>query len=175
MVSMKGDPPFRLPAEFVLGLACPSPGELAYGYQNNWITRQDVVSIAVAKHIRGCLLTEAEDALVLLLPDDLDLVPDLVESLAVPGQSTESRARLWLFLSLSWLLEHRAEFRDPYLVIENLYSLFEYPDEMKGFVRFMPISPGEELGLEAMQRRWEQYVATQKDFYRERDPCLPDV
>jgi hypothetical protein len=69
--------------------------------------------IAVAKHIRGCLLTEAEDALVLLLPDDLDLVPDLVESLAVAGQSTESRARLWMFLSLGWLLEHRAESSGP--------------------------------------------------------------
>lgn len=161
--------PFRIPAAFILDRVRLWPQELAYGYQHLWISQQDVVRILEAKAAAGDTLTEIEERLLLLLPSDLDQVPALVESLAVGGQPDESRARVWMFLSLARLLDQRQFVPDPFLVIENLYSDFDYPEEMAPLVRFMPAPPGAELGLDAIARRWEEYVARMSEMYADRD------
>ncbi len=40
---------FNIPASFVLERALPTGAELAYGYRDGWLTRKDVVALALAK------------------------------------------------------------------------------------------------------------------------------
>lgn len=150
--------PFPIPAGFVTAYLLPTGAELAYGYRMGWITATDVVSIALAKETTGAPMTEAEHDLALLLSDEFDRVEDLVAILEIDDEPAELRARVWLYLALAWLHEHRADFEDPFGVIELLYADFDYPDEMKGLVRYMPVEPGEPTGMGAMEARWSEYL-----------------
>lgn len=107
--------------------------------------------------------------MALLLSDDLDRVQELLLDLQRPDQPSEERARLWLFLSLAWLLEHSEEFTDPFEVIDMLYADFDYPDEIREFVSFMPNAAGGSAGRDAIRRRWKAYVERVSGEYHRRD------
>lgn len=89
---------------------------------------------------------------------------ELVERLAEgePGHSDDEIRSKWLYLVLAWLYEHRHEDSDPLQRIEEVYADFGYPEQLAGFVRYMPMA-GPDLGSrEANERRlferWKQYV-----------------
>lgn len=91
-------------------------------------------------------------------------VTQLVLELAAdqPVVSEESISDKWLFLVLAFVFEHRHTFDDPLTVAEELYSDFGCPDQVAGFVRYMPFD-GPDLGsLEAneagMLHTWQAYL-----------------
>src|SRR5688572_20002463 len=92
---------FNIPATFVAARAMPSRAELGYGYREGWLTRADVVALALAKYEAELPLSSAEEELALLLSCDLDRVDELIADLEFDDEPTEQRARLWLFLSLA--------------------------------------------------------------------------
>jgi hypothetical protein len=166
---------FRIPAEFVARHGLPTATELAYGYGGGWLLREDVVAIALRKYEVGLPLRDAEEALALLLSDDIGRVDDLVDELRHGDQPEELRARYWLFLALAWLREHPDLAEDPLQAIELLYADFGYPAEIDMIVRSMPPSPGERTGLAAMRKRWTAYVDDLTSEYRHRQDVLMGV
>jgi hypothetical protein len=102
-------------------------------------------------------------------------VDQLVAELEIVDEPSEQRARLWVFLALSWLLEHREDYSDPLQVIEMLYTDFDYPDEIQGLVRFMPNAPGEDPGIEAIKQRWRAFIDRLSAEYRQRDLASNDL
>jgi hypothetical protein len=158
----------ELPGSFIIGRGLPTAGELAYGYAAGYLSRSSVVSIALAKLEAGVVLTAAEDQLALLLSDELDRVDDLAEDLAFVSEPSELRARFWLFMVLSWVFEHRCDFDDPLGVVEQVYADFEYPEEIEGFVRFMPAQPGQVASVAAIEDRWVDYLSRTGREYAER-------
>lgn len=160
---------FELRASFVLARAVPTAAELAYGYRDGWLRPADVVEIAVAKLNLGAQLAAAEEELALLLADELEVVEELIVDLEVSDQPTEERARLWLFLALAWLWEHRAKFDDPLEVIELLYAEFDYPEEISGLVRYIPAPPGGPTGPGTIEERWRAFLDQMAGEYRDRD------
>jgi hypothetical protein len=158
----------RLPAPFVIERASPTGAELAYGFREGWLSRKDVVEVALAKYKADVVLSPPEEELALLLPDDLDRVDDVVSVLEFSDEPVEQRERLWLFLALAWLLDHRSDYEDPLGVIEQLYADFEYPEEIRSLVRFIPLGPGDVPGIEGIERRWHDYVERVGLEYRQR-------
>jgi hypothetical protein len=160
---------FRIRADYVMARAVPTAPEIACGVEQGWLSPSDAVAIAVEKLDRGCLLTPPEERLALLLVDDLDEVPALVSELGVGFEPMELRERLWLFLALDWLADHREDFDDPYEVIEMLYADFGYPAEISGLVRWMPVAEGEPTGIGAIDEKWGRYLASTRQLYVARD------
>lgn len=160
---------FNIPAAFVVARAMPTGAELAYGFREGWLTSVDVVAVALAKYEADLPLRSGEEELALLLSEDLDRVDELITDLEIVDEPSEQRARLWLFLALAWLLEHRQDFRDPLEVIEMLYADFDYPDEIQGLVRFMPTAPGEAAAVDALEQRWRAFVDRVTVEYQQRD------
>jgi hypothetical protein len=161
--------PFHIPADFVLHRCRPTANEIAYGHQQGWIDSRDVVEIVEKKARGGCDLTPSEEEVLLLLPEDLERVPGYVEAMAVGGEPVEVRARLWMYLALAWLLVNEPSISDPYLMIEDMYSLLDYPDELAPLVRFLPAPPGEQEGPQGLHARWERYVGALERVYADRD------
>lgn len=159
---------FNIPAEFVASHGLPTATELAYGYRNGWLARDDVVAVALQKFEAGVSLRESEETLALLLSDEFDQVDDLVGELQFGDQPQERRARYWLFLALAWLLEHPEIADDPLEVIELLYADFDHPSEIQGLVRYMPPPNGARTGLDAIRDRWVEYVEDAKGDYTQR-------
>lgn len=160
---------FPLPVSFVLERVLPTGAELAWGYRHGWVSAESAVAIAVAKLEAGAYLSGPEEELALLLSDDLDRVQELLKDLEFVGEPAELRARLWLFLSLAFVFERRDECDDPLGVVEDLYALFEYPDEIQGLVRYMPVPVGEPMGLDAVMQRWASWLASVGNEYRHRE------
>ena len=148
----------QLPPTFVVERALPTAEELAYGYEEGFLSRAGVVALALAKLEAGLALTPPEERAALLLSDEFDAVDDLMEDLQVGSEPRERRARFWLFMVLAWVLARRDQFDDPLGVVELVYADFEYPDEIQGLVRFMPLQPGHEAGVAALERHWADFV-----------------
>lgn len=129
---------FALPAEFVLARATPTPHELVYGYQHGWLDDEGVVQVAEAALSMGVTLPDAVEELALLLRDDRYRVAELIRAVAeqIPANDAalprENPSRLWLYLALDWVYEHRADFVEPLEVIEMIYADFDYPAEIEG-------------------------------------------
>jgi len=164
---------FQIPADYVMARVVPTGPEIACGVTQRWLSPGDAVAIAVEKLERGSLLTPPEEGLSLLLADDLDEVPALVSELEVGDEPMELRERLWLFLALEWLADHRGDFDDPYEIIEMLYADFGHPAEIAGLVRWMPVADGEPTGLAAIDERWKGYLDSTREEYagRREDAC----
>lgn len=159
----------QLPAKFVVERALPTGAELAYGFREGWLSREGVVEVALAKYNANVALLPAEEDLALLLSDDLDQVEEMVGTLEFSDVPAEIRARFWLFLALAWLLDHRSDYEDPFGVIEQLYADFDYPEEIRSLVRFVPPGPGDLPGVEGIEGRWRGYVERLGAEYRDRD------
>jgi hypothetical protein len=157
-----------LPASFVLGCGFPTSAEMAYGFSERFLSRSGVVDVALAKLEAGFELSPAEERIALLLSDEFDRVDKLVDDLHDGSEPLEKHARFWLLLVLAWVLEHRDEFDDPLGVVELVYADFDYPEEIEGLVRFMPLQPSQEGGVAALMRRWGAFVDRVTDEYRER-------
>lgn len=165
---------FVLSADFILARAAPTPHELVVGYQCGWLDDEGAVRVAEAALSMGMTLPDAVEELALLLRDDRYRVAELIsaaaEELAASDEpsTSEDPSRLWLYLALDWLYEHRADFVEPLEVIEMLYADFDYPAEIEGLVRFMPPPSGEPAGTSAIAQRWRNYLSRMAEAYSTR-------
>jgi hypothetical protein len=90
----------ELPIEFILKNGVPTGAEIAYAYRRGWLNEGEVVTLAVEKMKRGFRLSAKEEELTLLLGEDLDRAPNLIESLEISDETQEERQRIWAFLIL---------------------------------------------------------------------------
>lgn len=111
---------------------------------------------------------EADDenlsALARLTKQEAGTAGEFVRSLAGMGpQLDETVARKkWAYLLLKKLYEDRSQVPDPFGIVEHIYADFDYPEELEGFVRWMPateqVSSPEE-GASRMDQKWRTYLA----------------
>jgi Uncharacterized protein conserved in bacteria (DUF2247) len=160
--------PVRLPAAFVLERSIPTPAEIAWGARRGWTSDQDALEIVLEKVRRGCVVTPAEEELASVLPDESYRISALVDALSVSYESDEARARLWQFLALDWLRQHRDRYADPFELIEMLFAEFDHPTELAGLVRWMPIPKGEDSSIAGLEARWEGYLSSMRNEFKER-------
>jgi hypothetical protein len=159
---------FPIPGDFVVAWGLPTPCELAYGYKHGWIGASEAVQSALAGYGVVPEPPAAYEELALLLSDNLDRVPDLIEEIARAGDPLEDCASIWLYLALAWVFGHRGEYRDAFLVVEQLYADFGYPSEIESFVRFLPVGGGLPTGEAALYGRWSAYLERTGAQYRSR-------
>ena len=159
---------FVLPATFINSAVRLTAAELVYGYRRGWLSEHGVVAIALTSYGEGVEQSQPEKDLALLLSDDLDRVPQLVDELEESVNTDADSSSVWLFLALAWVYEHRADYPEPLEVVEMLYADFEYPDEIQGIVRFMPPPAGAATGNAAIEDRWKDYLTRKTAEYAAR-------
>lgn len=68
----------------------------------------------------------------------------------------------WLYLILKWLYEKRNDVENTLEIVEEIYELFDYPDNITSFVRYMPSETGDlgsvELNRERLFKNWANYL-----------------
>ncbi len=70
-------------------------------------------------------------------------MPGLLTEIETATSTTDpDPSRVWLFLVLARLYELRSSSEDPMAEIESVYADFDYPDEIEGFVPFLPAPKG---------------------------------
>ena len=68
----------------------------------------------------------------------------------------------WLYLILKWLFGKRNDIENVLEIVEEIYELFNYPDSITSFVRYMPSETEDlgstELNREELFKNWENYL-----------------
>lgn len=82
--------------------------------------------------------------------------------------------RKWLYLLLAWLFENKESVPDPLGDVETIYADFDYPPEIEGFVRYMPVTDAYDPSAHAKDEnenrlfgKWREYLVTaESEFNR---------
>ena len=166
---MTTDPSRRMSVDFIARHVDLLPSELAWGYRSGYVDDRDVVRLAELTITNGYSGSPALEELSLLLRDEIGRVPDLVDRLTdAPTGVVPTPARVWLFLVLSLAWEQRQDSADAFAGLEEIYADFDYPEEMEGFVPFLPAPAGREPGRAALEMRWSAYLADRRHEFAHR-------
>ena len=158
-----------IPADFVLGRTRLTWGEARFGWDRGWLDAQSIRDLAINALEEKAENDPSELRLAGLHEDEMWALPALVEKLASAESesSLEKAKKKWLCLILAWLYERRVELDDPFAIIDEIYADFDYPEEIKGFVSYMPVNESSstppykaETPKERMLRSWKEYVDT---------------
>jgi hypothetical protein len=156
-------------AEFITGRVHLLPGELARGYRLGYLDEATVVELAEDAFRRGDSETTPIGELAILLSDELDRVPDLLEQIDTMAAAADPDPSLvWLFLVLAQAYDRRGLSEDPLADLEAIYAEFGYPEEIEGFVPFLPAPEGQPSGPDAIQERWRAYLDERSLTYARR-------
>lgn len=152
----------HIPAGFIMTRAQMSWRELQFGLINELIDAQAVIDFAV--DAVACSKQPSELVVELAGSSRTDPVDDLLERLASgePERPEGESHDKWLYLTLAWLYECRGASQDPLQTVEEVYADFGYPEEIVGFVRYMPMDAPDlgsrEANEQRLMERWKQYL-----------------
>ncbi|WP_067887084.1 DUF2247 family protein [Nocardia vaccinii] len=150
---------FTMPASFIEQNARLTPRELHRGYADGWIDAAAVVELCLRNIVPDSDPADVVESLSLLLSDELDKVPELIDRLL-----TDDRG-VWVFLALAYVRAYPFEFDSILRAVEILYADFGYPSEMEPFVPFMPPPAGAVPGVAGIEQRWDEYLQHGRDRY----------
>lgn len=161
--------PVAIPFAFVRDRLALTWPDVAWGFRSGWLDAAAVVDYAVDLLLKDEKTSPVVVALAGLTRSELWEVPALLERIvgdAGTEDSAASRPR-WLFLVLAWVYEHRADWDDPLGVVEDLFVDFDYPEEIRGFVRSTPVEDGYEPAAHSraenvarLMSTWEHYLGS---------------
>ena len=155
-----------IPYQFIRERLVLTWTDVAWGFQNGWLQADAVVTYAVEKLAEGDEADAAEVELAGLMPAELARVPALLDEVVKSKGADYSTAKAnWLYLVLAWVFENRNDSDDPLGLVEEIYADFNYPSEIRNFVRYMPPEDGYEAkahahkeNLNRLFREWESYL-----------------
>lgn len=165
----------QIPLSFILGLTHLSWDEAAWGYRNQYIEGSDIVDLACYRLAEG----EPEPAVAELagiLEFENFKVGETLNSLAgkMPVNENSIKSK-WLYLRLAWAYENRELSSDPLGVVEEIYSDFDYPEEVAQFVRYMPVTDGFDPSAHSAEEnhsrllsKWRGYIETHSTTFMAR-------
>lgn len=138
--------------------------EVEWGIASELIDWHVVKSMAIEKLSSD---SDQPNELAILSSDDpLELASSLRNLASSEPQELEADIRSkWLRIILADLLGRRDEVTDPLVEVERIYADFGYPEEIEGFVRYMPASDGydpeahtHQENVDRLYRNWSSYV-----------------
>jgi len=153
--------------DFVLRQLPLSWQDIKWGYDHGWLSATGVVDYAIARAGEGYDESSTAVTLAGLSPRELAEVTALLYALAQNEENNDEAESMkkWLCLILTWVYGQRDQLPDPLGVVEELYADFNYPVEMRSFVRYMPTEDGyepqahsHEENIARLFKEWESYL-----------------
>ena len=144
-----------------------------------WGLRRCLVDWPILVEIAGIRVAAGSDD---LLVNDLARLGNegvwkarqIVEQLAMRDEKAKDKdvRGKWLFLALLWSFETRRSIDDGLAKVEEIYADFDYPDEVRSFVRYMP-ADAEYLSsvktrddaLERLMVEWRNYLEASRQRF----------
>lgn len=141
---------FKVSSKFLARLREPVDwADLKYAYENQLIDGQALIDHACR------ILSETEcdndEILAIASARETDQLKPLIERVVGSVENTPVHARKWALILAAYISER--DVPDKLEAIEDVYSSFDYPEELAEYIRYMPMS-GPDLGSkEANERR----------------------
>ncbi|QLH62810.1 DUF2247 family protein [Serratia symbiotica] len=165
---------YPIPFDFIEKNIDLSWCDVRWGYENNLITSELPIRKAERKVLTGSY-SVPELELSFVIPDSSDHIDHFLKEIC-SGFEKENDATVknkWLFIVLSWLWNNRDHFEDPLNEVEIIYSDFNYPSEIEGFVKYMP--PSDEYdssvhtqmeNINHLMDNWKEYLEKESAIFK---------
>lgn len=147
--------------------------EIQWAYKRRLIGWRDPVSIAKDRVHRGST-NHAEQELAQIDKERTDLIPTLLQDITqteVPEEEY-SIQRLWLYILLRWIYDHRSQFDDPLGKAESIAGDFQYPESTWPFLRMIPPQDGRDPARYSLAEneqylfgRWSEYIEHEQRYF----------
>lgn len=138
----EGDDMLKVPGRFLVRLREPVDwSDLRYAYANQIIDGKAVIDHAC--RVLSESETDNDELLAIASAKETDQLESLLDQLAGSFEPTPDTRRKWALIMAAFICE--SEIADKLDAVEEVYSSFDYPEELAGMVRYMPIS-GADLG-----------------------------
>jgi hypothetical protein len=166
--------PIPLPTECTENLLNLSWQEVRYGHARKWLGWKDVAKVASKKIQSKAEIGQFEIELSELTKETAWKVSELLDRIASSEtpQSNDDIKRKWLFIVLNCLYENKSSYEDPLREVEVVYAEFDYPEEMKSFVRFLPPTDGyrpqdhsKEENIGRIFDLWRKFIEKNRAIY----------
>lgn len=136
--------------------------EILFALRNKIVTVEDVIEYAtyiINENTRGFDIVLE----ITCLHSDEDIYPYLQQLIMLEdSQDIEDIKNRWLYLILKWLYENRNDIENVLEIVEEIYEIFNYPDSITSFVRYMPSETGNlgslELNRGRLFKNWANYL-----------------
>ena len=131
--------------------------EISYGLERGFID-ESAASVYACERLGAGSSPEVIE-LASLTPEQLFSARSILRYLSnnEEEQSTDF-SRPWIFLLLSFAFENRNLFDDPFEYIEELYVEFDYPENLAGAARYMPVPDGLQGSDEYLLNNWKKAI-----------------
>jgi hypothetical protein len=153
------------PLDFCLAKVDISWADFVWALQRQIFTWKDAIAFAKFRIAQTPDANELEQELARLEKVNAGRVNSLVRDLAELALSQQVNEKKWLYLHLAWTYQQRELIADPLGEVERIYSDFGYPEEIEGFVRYMPPKGGwdakrhtQEENKNRMVELWKKYL-----------------
>lgn len=160
-----------IPYAFIASRVLLTWTEAKHGVEEGLFPPSDAIELATDLLSHG---SDSEDVLALASCGRDEPVLELITKLSEvePTQDAAQVQRLWTFLILSWIYEHRDQFEDPLDLAEKVYDDSGHPEDVAPFVRYMP-SDEPDLGSreqndERLRRKWNAYLVREGNHFQAR-------
>lgn len=129
--------------------------DLAWALRNGWLGARDVLALA------GALAGADEELQVALAlssdgDDHLSLRGIIDAEAHAEGTARGVTQSRWLHVAVAWAYENRSLYDDPLWIVETIWEAFDHAPGISGLIRWMPATPGEPRGIDAIIDRWRR-------------------
>ena len=141
----------------------PSWVEIAYGFEHQLLPPNVVIDYAIHK-----IATTDEpnnDEVAIASASASDSITESLRKLAMDNDE-DRICLLWANILLAWGFEHRQQYDDFLGIVEEIYSDYNYPEELASFVRYMPSDDINLGSIEANEQRMITSIGEYVDQYR---------
>lgn len=131
--------------------------ELCWGLRNNIIVKREIIDYA--KWILDEKTKEFDVVLELSIAEEYEDISKYLDALVTSEVKQEEYyiKDKWRYVIIRDLYDNQTKYQNVYENIEVIYSDFDYPEDMAGFIRYMPSSGGWSL-----EESWERYLGEAK-------------
>lgn len=134
--------------------------ELLFGIENNIISRSDVINYAT--HILDEGILGFDLVLKVAIADDYeDILPYIHELSKLESfEENDFIKDKWRYGILKELHDKKSDYDNFNEKVEEVYADFDYPEDMAGFIGYMPSIDGKN-----MEESWQEYLSSSKEKY----------
>lgn len=136
--------------------------EILFALRNKLVTVDDIIEYATFIINEDTLGYDIVSEITFLHSNE-DIYPYLQQLILLEdSEEIEDIQDKWLYFILKWLYENRYDVGNVLEIVEEIYELFDYPDSIVSFVRYMPSETGDlgslELNRERLFKNWGNYL-----------------
>ena len=134
--------------------------ELNWGMENNIIDKRDIIDYA--KEILDEQTKEFDVVLEVSISEEYEDISKYLDILvsSEDNQDDSDIEDKWRYVIIQDLYNNQTKYENVYENIETVYSDFDYPEDMVGFIRYMPSNSGC-----SFEESWEKYLGVARERF----------